>query len=106
MGLLQSAFSVSTTHFGGRRVDSCRKPLGSQNGFVSPFRCETQNIMRRGRRWLVLIALVLVLGGGLAGLWFAPTEEGSMPDRLDLGRLAKNARVEISVNTLTSTNLS
>jgi hypothetical protein len=52
-----------------------------------------------------LILLILLIAGGVAGLWLAPANESAMPDQLDLGTVALNSRIELNARLLTSANL-
>lgn len=54
---------------------------------------------------MLVAGLLLLVIGGVVALWFAPALESAMPDQLDLGTVAKGARVEIHVRMLTSANL-
>src|SRR5687768_5235975 len=51
-----------------------------------------------------LAGAVLLLIAMFLWSWFAPIKSGAMPDQLDLGVLAKDAKVEISFRMLTAQN--
>src|SRR5687768_9405078 len=57
----------------------------------------------RNRAFLRLFAVFAVAFVALLlWTWFAPIKSGAVPDQLDLGTLAKDAKVEISFRMLTA----